>query len=131
MLPRQIRHHNNGIVFLKDIYAYKCYGPAINIKEHFLKPTQEAFLQNLHAIDFVDRAYKYFYDRLEGNVDQIDVKNAYQNKKKYSIEQLKSIYPKVDIRKKMLLSCHMRSLTHLMLVRGYYLMTIMISWKKR
>ncbi|EJF1849996.1 hypothetical protein LSA40_004548, partial [Escherichia coli] len=36
----------------------------------------------------------------EGNVDQIDVKNAYQNKKKYSIEQLKSIYPKVDIRKK-------------------------------
>ncbi|EOC2291377.1 hypothetical protein ACI1OW_000048 [Escherichia coli] len=100
MLPRQIRHHNNGIVFLKDIYAYKCYGPAINIKEHFLKPTQEAFLQNLHAIDFVDRAYKYFYDRLEGNVDQIDVKNAYQNKKKYSIEQLKYIYPKVDIRKK-------------------------------
>lgn len=100
MLPRQLRHRNNGTVFLKDIYAYKCYGPQVNIKEHFLKPTTETFLQNLNSSDYVNKAKKYFHDRFEGNVDQIDVKNAYHNKKKYSIEQLKSIYSKIDINKK-------------------------------
>lgn len=100
MLPRQIRHRNSGVIFLKDIYAYKCYGPQINVKEHFLKPDYEEFLLNLKSSEYVNKAHKYFHDRLEGNVDQIDVKNAFKNKKKYSIEQLKAIYPSIDTQKK-------------------------------
>lgn len=100
MLPRQLKKMNNGVVFLKDIYAYKCYDNKINIKEHFLKPSQVKFELNLASEEFVNSAKKYFASRMDGKVDQIDVKNAFLNKKKYSIQSLKKLNPNIDLQKK-------------------------------
>lgn len=100
MLPRQLKKMNNGVVFLKDIYAYKCYNNKININEHFLKPSIELFEKNLTSEEYINLAKQYFLSRMNGTVDQIDVKNAFLNKKKYSIESLKGIYKSIDLQKK-------------------------------
>lgn len=100
MLPRQIRHNNNGIVFLKDIYAYKCYDIKTPINEHFLKVRRSDFQEKLICDDYYSNARKYFKERMLGNINQIDVKNAFTNKKPYKISDLKIIHPKIDINKK-------------------------------
>lgn len=100
MLPRQLKNMNNGVVFLKDIYAYKCYDNKISIHEHFLKPSMVNFKANLLSEEYVSSAQKYFSDRMNGTVDQIDVKNAFLNKKKYTIEDLKELYPNIKLDKK-------------------------------
>lgn len=100
MLPRQLKKMNNGVVFLKDIYAYKCYDNKIDIQEHFLKPSQVEFELNLASEEFVNLAKKYFESRMSGAVDQIDVKNAFLNKKQYNIQSLKKLYPNIDLQKK-------------------------------
>lgn len=100
MLPRQLKEMNSGVVFLKDIYAYKCYDNKISINEHFLKPSMEEFEANLLSEEYVNCAQKYFSDRMSGTVDQIDVKNAFLNKKKYTITDLKEIYPNIKLDKK-------------------------------
>lgn len=96
MLPRQLKALNNGIVFVKDIYAYKCYNKNIDIREHFLKPSKVDFINNMNSQDFLNKAKQYFLSRMSGDVDQIDVKNAFLNKKKYDIKTLKNIYPRID-----------------------------------
>lgn len=100
MLPRQIRHTNNGVVLLKDIYAYKFYDTKTNINEHFLKVSTSDFYRKLGDDDCYAKAQEYFKKRLTGHIDQIDVKNAYKNKKNYNIYELKCLYPKIDINKK-------------------------------
>lgn len=100
MLPRQLKEMNNGVVFLKDIYAYKCYNNKISINEHFLKPSMELFEKKLASEEYVKLAKLYFQSRMDGTVDQIDVKNAFLNKKKYSIDGLKEIYKNIDLQKK-------------------------------
>ena len=100
MFPRQIRHHNNGIIFLKDIYAYKCYDTKTPINEHFLKVRISDFEEKLIRDDYYLDALQYFKNRMLGNINQIDVKNAFTNKKPYRIIDLKNIYPNININKK-------------------------------
>lgn len=100
MLPRQLKAMNDGVIFLKDIYAYKCYDHSISVNEHFLKPSMELFEKNLNSKDYIDLAKQYFDSRINGTVDQIDVKNAYLNKKKYNLSDLQNIYSKIDLNKK-------------------------------
>lgn len=101
MLPRQLKKvDNTNVIFLKDIYAYKCYNSSVNIKEHFLKPSIELFNQKLSSPEYLEEARAYVENRFNGNIDQIDVKNAFLNKKTYSLDELKEIFPKVDKNKK-------------------------------
>lgn len=100
MFPRQIRKRMNGVVFLKDIYAYKCYSQKTNIQEHFLKMPMDAFISKLADNNYYEESVEYFNQRMSGNVDQIDVKNAYQNKLAYSITDLQQLYPGIDCSKK-------------------------------
>lgn len=100
MLPRQLKKLNNGVVFLKDIYAYKCYGDELDIQEHFLKPSLNQFKENLNSKEFIASSKMYFDARMKGTIDQIDVKNAFLNKKSYRTEDLKEIYPSIDLHKK-------------------------------
>lgn len=100
MLPRQIKNMNNGVVFLKDIYAYKCYDNKVSIYEHFLKPSKKDFNENLNSEEYFELAKKYFDARMNGIVDQIDVKNAFLNKRKYDIRNLKEIYSNLNIERK-------------------------------
>lgn len=100
MLSRQLKVYNGGTVFVKDIYSYKCYGPGSNIKEHFLKPNRKIFEVNVNNPDYVNKAKAYFSDRFLGNIDHVDVKNAFGNKKNYTLNDLKCLFPQVDIAKK-------------------------------
>ncbi|MFH4113687.1 hypothetical protein WAI92_21595, partial [Acinetobacter baumannii] len=70
------------------------------IKEHFLKPSIELFNQKLSSPEYLEEARAYVENRFKGNIDQIDVKNAFLNKKTYSLDELKEILPKVDKNKK-------------------------------
>jgi hypothetical protein len=100
LLPRQIKKSRNSVVFLKDIYAYKCYGVDSNIKEHFLKPSYDDFYSSLNSKEFKEMARAYFSSRFEGAVEQIDVKNAFVGKKRYNFDELKKRYPTLSLNKK-------------------------------
>jgi hypothetical protein len=100
LFPRQIRHSNGGVVFLKDIYAYKCYDTQTNITEHFLKIDKKKFEAKLQDIKYLSESEQYFSKRMSGNVDQIDVKNAFINKKTYTINDLALLFSGVDTNKK-------------------------------
>ncbi|MHA2879088.1 capsular polysaccharide export protein, LipB/KpsS family [Vibrio campbellii] len=84
MLCRQV-HSSGGIVLLKDMDVYKLYSQKMNINEHFLKISQNVFKENLNSSDMIKES-AYFKSRVLGESEQIDVKNAYVGKKKYSRE---------------------------------------------
>ena len=100
LLPRQIKKNVNSVVFLKDIYAYKCYGVEANNKEHFLKPSVKEFEVNFASPEFLEQARNYFRSRFEGAVEQIDVKNSFVGKKVYDFAELQKIYPELSEHKK-------------------------------
>ncbi|SDH74733.1 Capsule polysaccharide biosynthesis protein [Vibrio xiamenensis] len=98
MMCRQI-HHHGGIVLLKDMDVYKLYTPDGNINEHFLKIKNDDFDYFLKNSD-MENEKKYFMSRVLGINDQVDVINAYKDKKKYSREETLKITNKLDKDKK-------------------------------
>lgn len=96
LLPRQIRAMNKGIVFLKDLHAYKCYSLKNKINEHFLKMNFQDFESNSKSINIEKLASEYYEKRLAGEISQIDVINAYKNKKKYTINDLEMLFPHIE-----------------------------------
>lgn len=76
MLPRQLKKLNNGVVFLKDIYAYKCYGDELDIQEHFLKPSLNQFKENLNSKEFIASSKMYFDARMKGTIDRSKFGNS-------------------------------------------------------
>lgn len=100
MLPRQLKHHCKSVIFLKDIYAYKCYGANDDLKVHFLKPSFKDFEKNYSSIEYINKAKEYVSARFSGAVDQIDVKNAFLGKRKYDFEELMRTYPELSKEKK-------------------------------
>jgi hypothetical protein len=88
------------VIFLKDIYAYKCYGIGSNIKEHFLKPSYVELQEKLLSPEFRVQARAYITSRFEGEVEQIDVKNAFVGKKRYDFDELIKEYPNLSKHKK-------------------------------
>lgn len=93
LLPRQIKHKGKSVVFLKDIYAYKCYGLNANEKEHFLKPSLTEFNEKMRSPEYLADAKDYFASRFAGTIEQIDVKNAFLGKRKYDFAELKKKFP--------------------------------------
>lgn len=100
MLPRQIKKSGKSVIFLKDIYAFKCYGVNANTNEHFLKPSYDEFEINIRSEEFIENARAYFACRFEGAIEQIDVKNAFVGKKKYDFNELQRKYPSLSEHKK-------------------------------
>lgn len=96
LLPRQIRAINSGVIFLKDTHVYKYYSADKNINEHFLKLDKQEFELKFRSKKYEKEAERYFIDRISGHVSQIDVINAYRNKKKYSLDDLKERYPQIN-----------------------------------
>lgn len=84
MLCRQA-HKLGALVLLKDMDVFKIYSQDMNVNEHFLKPKVDV-VDNLYLQSNLSKERKYFQARLNGELAQIDVKNAYQNKKKYNKE---------------------------------------------
>ncbi|MEY0303583.1 hypothetical protein AB7W11_16850 [Providencia manganoxydans] len=98
MLCRQA-HVQGAIVILKDMDVYKIYKPHMNINEHFLKISRNKFEKELNKNSFIEEE-KYFQQRIFGLSTQIDVKNAYKNKKKYTRYESISLKKTFDIKKK-------------------------------
>ncbi len=96
LFPRQLRKSNNGVIFLKDIYAYKCYSQDISINEHFLKVDRNYFDEKLNDPEYELAARDYYNARTSGNISHIDVINAYRNKKKYTFDELSHLYSGVN-----------------------------------
>ena len=96
LLARQMNNRENASVLLKDIDVYKFYGPETKIKEHFLKVKESDLEHVMNDEDFYEEALKYLEERFSGKVDQIDVINAYRDKKEYSFEDLKELYPDLN-----------------------------------
>ncbi|PTB95385.1 hypothetical protein C9974_00495 [Marinobacter sp. B9-2] len=96
LLARQMNNRVNASILLKDIDVYKFYGPETKIKEHFLKVKESDLERVINDDDFYEEALKYLEERFSGKVDQIDVINAYRDKKEYSFEDLKKLYPDLN-----------------------------------
>ncbi|PSB80705.1 hypothetical protein C5F62_13990 [Photobacterium damselae subsp. damselae] len=83
-------HARGAIILLKDIDYFKCYGKRANVNEHFLRISNYAFDKAMSSDDEVENANSYYMDRISGALEQIDLKNAFNNKKKYAINELVS-----------------------------------------
>lgn len=78
----------NADIYLKDMDVFKHYDGSINVNEHFLKVNPidvRLALENDHTKQL---AKSYLDARMNGSANQIDVKNAYRNKKTYSKSEL-------------------------------------------
>ncbi|MDD2826352.1 MAG: hypothetical protein PHF52_05505 [Sulfurospirillaceae bacterium] len=75
-------------VYLKDMKVFKLYDQKIHIDEHFLKTSIRQFEEGLSDKSLYNKALDYLKSRLDGTVDQVDVKNAYRDKKIYSKDDL-------------------------------------------
>lgn len=95
LLARQA-NHSGAVVFLKDMDVYKVYGQDRNINEHFLKIGKKYFQDKLLDSSCIESANVYLKSRTSGNIDQIDVKNAYLNKREYTFVDLLDLYSNVN-----------------------------------
>lgn len=80
----RVAHHFGAVVVLKDMDVFRVYGTSADICEHFLRITSDEFLASAQDPSKQKEADTYFERRLGGQVDQVDLKNAYGNKKLYS-----------------------------------------------
>lgn len=85
MLCRQV-NRSGGVVLLKDMDVYKLYDSTDNVNEHFLKISKDKFLFQLKNSD-MKKEHEYFKSRVLGLSSQVDVKNAYVDKREYSRQE--------------------------------------------
>lgn len=81
----------NVTVILRDNNILKVYDGSIADKEHFLKVKTEILNTSLLNPSLINKANQYLEDRFLGDLNQIDVNNAFKNKKTYSREQISSL----------------------------------------
>jgi hypothetical protein len=98
MLCRQA-HSKGAIVLLKDMDVYKVYGRKSNITEHFLKIDNGQIAYEYKHSDLV-KEKDYFQSRVLGLSDQIDVKNAYKDKRVYTAEETVQLHDGFSASKK-------------------------------
>ena len=92
--------HKHGVpIFLKDMDVFRVYGAHSNIYEHFLRITHDELCAGLADPAVVEKAEDYFDRRLNGAIDQVDLKNAYDNKQTYDKARLLAMFG-ADPRKK-------------------------------
>lgn len=84
----RVAHKKGVTILLKDMEVFKIYTPDYNIREHHLKISKNLLNEAMKNKTTIEEAEKYLSDRMSGKIDEVDVKNAYHNKKEYSKEQL-------------------------------------------
>jgi len=84
----RIAHAKGAVVFLKDMDVFRVYEQKSNIYEHFLRINPDELSGGLHNPEVVKTADEYFDRRLGGKIDQVDLKNAYTNKRMYDKSEL-------------------------------------------
>ena len=84
----RLANHYGADVYLKDMKVFKLYDEKININEHYLKTSIEQFEDALSSESLFDKALAYLKSRLDGTADDVDVKNAYRDKKIYTKNDL-------------------------------------------
>jgi len=80
---------SGATVILKDNNVFKLYDQNVNILEHFLKPKKEQVLSTLENAEKLNASKAYLKNRFSGQLDQMDVVNAFKGKNLYSREKLK------------------------------------------
>jgi hypothetical protein len=84
----RIAYKYKADVYLKDMNVFKYYDGSIPINEHFLKIKYSDLSEALENTKIIKKAENYLESRFNGSDNQIDVKNAYRNKKTYSKNEL-------------------------------------------
>jgi len=75
-------------VHLKDMSVYYKYKDYSTIHEHYLSVNQSDFELALKDEEVLKQSQMYFERRLAGNVNELDVKNAFQGKRSYTKDEL-------------------------------------------
>lgn len=91
MLCRQA-HANGATILLKDMDVYKMYTSKMNVNEHFLK-VDEKIINEKYSSSDLKRETAYFQSRVLGISTQVDIQNAFKNKKTYSKPESLSLHP--------------------------------------
>ncbi|MCE2594064.1 hypothetical protein K6Y31_04465 [Motilimonas cestriensis] len=98
MLCRQA-HNQGAIVLLKDMDVYKIYSKSKNVNEHFLKVEQSIVDECVRTSD-LKKEKEYYRSRVLGLSEQVDIKNAYKNKKIYSKSETLALHTNFSLSKK-------------------------------
>jgi hypothetical protein len=95
----RIAHRQGAAIFLKDMDVFRLYDAQSNVYEHFLRVSPDELRAGLADPTVVSTAEDYFNRRMNGVIDQVDLNNAYGNKRTYSKVQLLEMFG-ADPRKK-------------------------------
>lgn len=95
----RIAHRHGVPIFLKDMDVFRVYGAQANVYEHFLRIKPDELHAGMADPSVLAKAEDYFNRRLNGAIDQIDLNNAYGNKRTYDKPQLLAMFG-ADSRKK-------------------------------
>jgi hypothetical protein len=95
----RIAHKQGAAIFLKDMDVFRAYDAHSNVYEHFLRIAPEELRAGLSDPAIVDKAEDYFKRRMNGAIDQVDLNNAYGDKRTYSRAELLGTFG-ADTRKK-------------------------------
>lgn len=98
LLCRQA-HARNSVIILKDMDVYKIYTNNMDIREHFLKPSRDVVEYSFNHSD-MKREIDYYNSRVLGVSKQVDIQNAYINKRNYSKHEAIALHRLFDISKK-------------------------------
>ncbi|WP_429038566.1 hypothetical protein [Aeromonas media] len=90
MLCRQA-HARGATILLKDMDVYKMYTPQMNINEHFLKADKKVIDEAFRCSDLTGEI-SYYQSRVLGISAQIDIQNAFKNKKTYTKKESLSLH---------------------------------------
>lgn len=95
----RIAHRHGAVIFLKDMDVFRVYDAQSNVYEHFLRIAPEELRAGMADPELIAKAEDYFNRRLNGAIDQVDLNNAYGNKRTYGKAELLAMFG-ADPRKK-------------------------------
>ncbi|MGO2331402.1 MAG: hypothetical protein ACTH59_07210 [Pseudoalteromonas nigrifaciens] len=98
MLCRQA-HSGGALILLKDMDVYKLYTQSMNVNEHFLKVDSKIIDEMFESSSLEDEK-AYYNSRVLGLSEQVDIKNAYKNKKTYTKYETVALQLGFDLNKK-------------------------------
>lgn len=79
----RIAHRHGAPIFLKDMDVFRVYGAQANVYEHFLRIAPDELRAGMADPSIISKAEDYFNQRMNGGIDQVDLNNAYGNKRTY------------------------------------------------
>jgi len=102
----RLAYKYNAHVYLKDMDVFKYYDKTIPIDEHFLKVDINTYKKSLKENEILKKSENYLKSRFDGSANQIDVKNAYTDKKTYKKKELLDLYHMDNKKKNVFVLAH-------------------------